>query len=466
MQAQSQSVLEWLTQESGKLAGQLWGIPAIVLLVGTGIYLTLRLRFVQFRGFKHSIQLLSGKYDKPSDPGEVTHFQALSAALSATIGTGNIAGVATAIALGGPGAVLWMWVTALVGMASKYTSCTLALKFRRFHADGSVSGGPMYTLARGLNMPRLGALFAVFALIASFGIGNMVQANSVADGLGYIFPSVRENKLVVGIVIAIMVGLVILGGIKRIAKLASRIVPFMAIVYCSAALLVLILNISEIPAAFATIINHALNPAAAGGGAIGAAIQYGVARGVFSNEAGLGSAPMAHAAARTTEPVREGLVAMMGPFIDTIVICTMTALVIVVMGAWGAARPEHLEGAALSAYAFEKALGQFGGWVVGFGLTLFAYSTIISWSYYGDRSAEFLFGERAVLPYRIIYTVLVAVGAYIPLQLVWNFADIANILMAAPNLISLVLLAGLVKRLTDDYFSRAPGSSPGVSPKD
>ncbi len=466
MQVQSQSVLEWLTQESGKLAGQLWGIPAIVLLVGTGIYLTLRLRFVQFRGFKHSIQLLSGKYDKPSDPGEVTHFQALSAALSATIGTGNIAGVATAIALGGPGAVLWMWVTALVGMASKYTSCTLALKFRRFHADGSVSGGPMYTLARGLNMPRLGALFAVFALIASFGIGNMVQANSVADGLGYIFPSVRENKLIVGIVIAVMVGLVILGGIKRIAKLASRIVPFMAVTYCGAALLVLFLNVSEIPAAFATIFNHALNPAAAGGGAIGAAIQYGVARGVFSNEAGLGSAPMAHAAARTTEPVREGLVAMMGPFIDTIVICTMTALVIVVMGAWGAARPEHLEGAALSAYAFEKALGQSGGWVVGFGLTLFAYSTIISWSYYGDRSAEFLFGERAVLPYRIIYTVLVAVGAYIPLQLVWNFADIANILMAAPNLISLVLLAGLVKRLTDDYFDRAPGSSPAVSTKD
>lgn len=442
-----------LTSLTGSIAGELWGIPAIVLLVGTGLYLTLRLRFIQFRGFKHAIDLVRGKYDKASDEGEVSHFQALATALSATIGTGNIAGVATAIALGGPGAVFWMWITALVGMASKYTSCTLAVKFRVVHEDGSISGGPMYTLARALNLKWLGVLFALFTLIASFGIGNMVQANSVADGLRYIFPQADNYRLTIGVVMAIFVGLVIIGGIRRIAKVASRIVPFMAIVYCGAALVALILHADAIPSAFATIFNLALNPAAAGGAAIGAAIQYGVARGVFSNEAGLGSAPMAHAAARTNEPVREGLVAMLGPFIDTIIICTMTALVIVISGAWGEARPEAYTGAALSAYAFEQSLGQFGAWVVGFGLMFFAFSTIIAWSYYGDRSAEFLFGKRAILPYRMVYTVLVVVGAWIPLNLVWNIADITNILMAVPNLISLLLLVGLVKKLSDDYFA-------------
>lgn len=448
------SLLTNLTAWTGTIKDYAWGTPSIIFLVGTGLYLTLKLRFIQFRGLKHAFQLVSGKYDKKSDPGEVTHFQALSTALSATIGTGNIAGVATAIAFGGPGAVFWMWITALVGMGTKFASCTLALKYREYHPDGSISGGPMYTLKHGLNMPKLGAVFAIFTLIASFGIGNMVQANSVTDGLGYIFPQILEYRLLLGVVMAILVGLVIIGGIKRIAKVASRIVPFMAVIYCGAALLILILNIEKIPSAFATIINLALNPYAAGGGAIGAAIQYGVARGVFSNEAGLGSAPMAHAAARTSEPVREGLVAMLGPFIDTIIICTMTALVIVIMGAWGEARPEALKGAALSAYAFEQALGKAGGWVVGFGLMFFAFSTIIAWSYYGDRSAEFLFGERAVLPYRIVYTVIVVIGAYIPLQLVWNFADIANILMAAPNLISLILLAGLVKKLSDEYIGK------------
>ncbi len=449
-----ENLIQSLTELTGRLAGYAWGVPSIVLLVGTGLYLTIRLGFIQLRGFRHSIQLISGRYDRAGDPGEVTHFQALSAALSATIGTGNIAGVATAIAFGGPGAVFWMWVTALVGMATKYTSCTLSLKFRTIHPDGEVSGGPMYTLKKGLGMHRLGVAFATFTLIASFGIGNMVQANSVVDGLNFAIPGASEHKLLIGVVMAIAVGLVIIGGIKRIAKVASRIVPFMALAYCGAALLILALNIERIPAAFFTIVNHALTPWAVGGGAIGAALRYGVARGVFSNESGLGSAPMAHAAARTHEPVREGLVAMIGPFVDTIVICTMTALVIIVTGAWGDARPESLQGAALSAYAFHRSLGEAGSWVVGFGLMFFAYSTIIAWSYYGDRSAEFLFGERAVLPYRIVYTVLVVVGAYVPLKLVWNFADIANILMAAPNLVSLVLLAGLVRELSSDYFSR------------
>lgn len=452
--------ISYITDLSGALAGYVWGIPSIVLLVGTGLYLTVRLRLVQLRGFGHSLALIGGRYDRARDPGEVTHYQALSAALSATIGTGNIAGVATAIAFGGPGAVFWMWVTALVGMATKYTSCTLALKFRTIHPGGEVSGGPMYTLRHGLGMPALGAAFAVFALIASFGIGNMVQANSVVDGLGYIAPQVGEFKLAIGVVMALSVGLVIIGGIKRIARVASRIVPFMAITYCGAALFILALNVEKVPAAIATIINHALNPWAFGGGAIGAALQYGVARGVFSNESGLGSAPMAHAAARTKEPVREGLVAMIGPFIDTIVICTMTALVIIIMGAWGDAKPEAFDGAALSAYAFQLALGRTGAWVVGLGLAFFAYSTIIAWSYYGDRSAEYLFGERAVLPYRIIYTVLVVVGAYVPLKLVWNFADIANMFMAVPNLVSVILLSGLTVRLSDDYFGRMKKRKP------
>jgi len=455
-----QALLDSLTHYSGVIAGQVWGLPAIVMLVGTGIWLTFRLGFVQLRGFRHAWALVTGRYDRHTDPGEVTHFQALSTALSATVGTGNIAGVATAIAFGGPGAVFWMWITALFGMATKFTSCTLALKYRTVHPDGTVSGGPMYTLANGLGMRRTGMAFAAFALIASFGIGNMVQANSVADGLTYIFPAAKEYALYIGVTLAILVGLVIIGGIKRIAKVTSRIVPFMAIAYCAAALLILILHADRIPDAFATIFNLALNPWAAGGAAIGEAMRYGVARGVFSNEAGLGSAPMAHAAACTKEPVREGLVAMLGPFIDTLVICTMTALVIVIMGAWGEQRPEALSGAALSAFAFEQALGQAGSWVVGFGLMFFAYSTIIAWSYYGDRSAEFLFGTRAVLPYRIVYTVLVVVGAAVPLKLVWNFADIANMFMAIPNLISLWLLAGVVKKLQAEYFARQPGNRP------
>ncbi len=448
------NIIQLLTDFTGIMAGYAWGKPSIILLVGTGLYLTIRLRFIQFRGLKHSFQLISGKYDKKDDPGEVTHFQALSTALSATIGTGNIAGVATAIALGGPGAVFWMWVTALVGMASKYTSCALALKFREVHPDGEVSGGPMYTLKNGLGLPMLGGTFAVFTLIASFGIGNMVQANSVVDGFTFIIPQIGEYKLIVGVFIAIMVGLVIIGGIRRIAKVASRIVPFMAIAYCGAAIVILVMNVEQIPSAFGTIINHALNPWAVGGGAIGTALRFGVARGVFSNESGLGSAPMAHAAARTKEPVREGLVAMIGPFIDTIIICTMTALVIIIMGAWGDAKPEGLEGASLSVYAFQQALGTAGAWIVGLGLVFFAYSTILAWSYYGDRSAEYLFGHRAVLPYRIVYTVLVVVGAYIPLKLVWNFADIANIFMAVPNLISVILLAKFTKQLSSDYFNR------------
>jgi len=443
-----------LTEWSGELSGLLWGSPlTLIALLGTGLYLTLRMGLIQVRGFGHAVGLISGKYSCRSDSGEVSHFQALSTALSATIGTGNIAGVATAITLGGPGALFWMWVTAFFGMATKFTECTLSLKFREISPDGEVAGGPMYTLLHGLKMKRTAALFASFALVASFGIGNMVQANSVMDGLGYVFPELGEYKWLGGVILATLVGMVILGGVKRIARVASTIVPFMAIIYISAALIVLINHVSEIPSAFALIFDMALNPWSVGGAAVGEAIRWGVARGLFSNEAGLGSSPMAHAAARTNEPVREGLVAMMEPFIDTLVICTLTGLVIVVTGAWQESS-DSLMGAALTAHAFSNTIGSAGAMVVGIGLTLFAYSTIIAWSYYGDRSAHYLFGEKAVLPYRVIYTLLVVVGAAVPLKLVWNVADITNILMALPNLLGLILLAGLVNKLKNEYFSR------------
>jgi len=454
------SLVDQLTELSGALSGLLWGSPlTLLVLLGTGCYLTIRMGLVQVRGFRHALRLVRGHYSKETDIGEVSHFQALSTALSATVGTGNIAGVATAISLGGPGALFWMWVTALFGMATKFTECTLSVKFRRIAPDGEIAGGPMYTLLNGLGMKRTAALFSACALVASFGIGNMVQANSVMDGLAYIMPELAGYKWQAGLVLSVLVGLVILGGVRRIARVASTIVPFMAISYIVAALLVLLNNASAIPAAFATIFDHALNPWSVGGAAVGEAIRWGVARGLFSNEAGLGSSPMAHAAARTNEPVREGLVAMLEPFIDTLVICSMTGLVIIVTGAWHDSSAE-LTGAALTAHAFSDSLGPAGAWVVGGGLTLFAYSTIIAWSYYGDRCAYYLFGAGAVLPYRVIYTLLVIVGATVPLHLVWNLADITNILMALPNLLGLLMLAGLVKKLQNDYFSRlASGQS-------
>ena len=446
-------MLDQLTVLSGDISSLLWG-SWITLggLLGVGLYLTIRLGVVQLSGFKHSIHIIQGKYACKEDKGDVSHFQALSTALSATVGTGNIAGVATAITLGGPGALFWMWVTAFLGMATKFTESTLALKFREIDQQG-VSGGPMYTLLNGLKMKRTAMLFAAFAVIASFGIGNLVQVNSVVDGLSYMAPDIKNYNWLVGVIMAMLVGLVILGGVKRIAKVASTIVPFMAIVYITVALIVLINEYEQIPAAISTIFNHALNPWAVGGAAVGEAIRWGVARGLFSNEAGLGSSPMAHAAATTNEPVREGLVAMMEPFIDTLVICSMTGLAIVVTGAYITA-PEDITGASLTAYAFSQSIGDAGGVIVGGGLALFAFSTIIAWSYYGDRSVKFMFGDKAVLPYRVIYTLLIVVGAIVPLKLVWNIADITNILMAVPNLIALVMLSALVKKMKDEYFAK------------
>ncbi|MFC1867252.1 alanine/glycine:cation symporter family protein [Thermodesulfobacteriota bacterium] len=433
-----------------QVSGILWGPITIILLVGTGIYITGIARGIQARHFFYAWRLISGKFDNPKDKGEVTHFQALSAALSATIGTGNIAGVGTAIAIGGPGAVFWMWVTAIFGMALKYAECLLSLNFRVIHPDGIVGAGPMYYLERGLGWRWLGLLFAIFAAIASFGIGNMVQANSVAEPILTYF---GVPKIITGIVIGLLVFVVIIGGIKRIGQVASRLVPFMALFYICGALVIIFMRFYDIPHALHIIFHDAFTGTAAAGGFAGAAlsqvIRFGVARGVFSNESGLGSAPIAHGAARTKEPVREGLVAMLGPFIDTIVICTMTALVIVMTGAYTSGET----GADLTASAFNIGLSGTGGFIVAIGIIFFAFSTAISWSYYGDRCIDYLFGKKMVLPYRVLYCVLLPVGAYIKLEVVWTISDVFNALMAWPNLIGLIMLSPVVIRLTRSYFS-------------
>lgn len=432
------------------ISGIVWGPITIILLVGTGVFITLLCRVIQVRRFLYAWKLISGKFDNPDDKGEITHFQALSAALSATLGTGNIAGVGTAIALGGPGAVFWMWLTAIFGMSLKYGECLLSLKYRVIHSDGVVGAGPMYYLEKGLKQKWLGVLFALFAAIASFGIGNMVQANSVAEPVETYF---GIPKLVTGLVIGGLVFLVIVGGIKRIGRVASKIVPFMTVFYVLGCLVIIILNIKAVPHAFALIFHDAFTGTAATGGFAGATlahvVRFGVARGLFSNESGLGSAPIAHGAARTREPVREGLVAMLGPFIDTIIVCTMTALIIVLTGAF----ESGLTGADLTANAFNIGLPGPGGYIVAIGIIFFALSTAISWSYYGDRCVDYLLGEKMVMPYRVLFCILLPVGAYIKLEAVWLISDIFNALMAWPNLVGLICLSPVIIKSTREYFA-------------
>lgn len=432
------------------ISGIVWGPVTICMLVGTGILITLLVRVIQLRWFVYAWGLISGRYDNPEDEGEVTHFQALSAALSATIGTGNIAGVGTAVALGGPGAVFWMWVTAFFGMGLKFAECTLSLRYRTIHEDGTVGAGPMYYLEHGLGQKWLGILFALFAAVASFGIGNMVQANSVAEPVLTYF---GIPKIVTGLIIGGLVFAVIVGGIKRIGKVASKLVPAMSIFYILGALWVIAANMGQVPQALGLIFSDAFTGTAATGGFAGAAvaqaIRFGVARGVFSNEAGLGSAPIAHGAAQTKEPVREGLVAMLGPFIDTIVICTMTALAIVLTGAFTSGDT----GADLTAKAFNTGLPGWGGYIVAIGIIFFAFSTAVSWSYYGDRCIDYLFGQRMVTPYRVLYCILLPVGASVKLSTVWTISDIFNALMAWPNLVGLLFLSPVLIKLTKAYFA-------------
>ncbi len=440
-----------------KLDSFIWGPPLMVLLVGTGLYLTGWMRLVQWRGFVHAIKILSGKFDKKGDPGEVSHFSALSTALSATIGTGNIVGVAAAVIAGGPGAVFWMWITAVVGMATKFTSCTLAVHFRKLDTSGEVHGGPMYYIERGLGKKWrwLAVLFAVFAVTASFGIGNMFQVNNVAAAVNSLLygadaASVPAVNIYVGIICSFAVAAVILGGIKRIAAFASKIVPFMCVFYVLAALVILARFAAEIPHGIELILTQAFTaPESVAGGLLGGVIRSGVSRGLFSNEAGLGSAPMAHAAARTKEPIREGLVALLEPFIDTLMICSLTGLVIVCTGAYELG----IEKGKLTSAAFELGLPGAGK-MVAVAVVFFAFSTLIAWSYYGDRAASYLFGKKAVLPYRLIYVAFVFIGSIVKLDKVIEFCDAMNGLMAIPNLIALIALAPLVAKLLQDYFKR------------
>ena len=438
--------------------GFVWGPPMMVLLVGTGLYLTLRMRFVQLRGFRSGVDVLRGAFDRPHHPGEISHFQALSTALSATIGTGNIVGVATAILAGGPGAVFWMWVTAVVGMCTKFTSCTLAVRYRHIDPDGEAHGGPMHFIEIGMGRrwKWLAVLYAVFTVVASFGIGNMFQVNNVAVSLNALLrggaPASTTFNAVVGVVVAALIGMVILGGIKSIGRVASKIVPFMCLFYVACGLLILLKNAGAVPDAFAQIFHHAFHaPEAVGGGLLGTVVRHGVKRGLFSNEAGLGSAAMAHGAAKTDEPVREGLVAMLGPFIDTIVICSITALVIVITGAWEVCKVDG----ELTGRAFALGLGsEVGAKLITVSIVFFAFSTTISWSYYGDRASAYLFGQKAVRLYRFAYLVFVVIGAVTHFDVVIQFCDAMNGLMAIPNLIALIALAPAVAWLTKDYFRR------------
>ncbi len=571
--------MESLTAVLGNIANALWSLPLVLLLLGTGLFFTVRLFVPQIRKMGHGFAIIAGKYDNPNDAGDVSHFQALCAALSATVGVGNIAGVATAIHAGGPGALFWMWVSAFFGMMTKYSECLLSLKYRTVHKDGTVSGGPMYYIERGLG-PKfkwLAIAFAFCAMMGTFGGGNMVQSNSMAiavidcfvqkykndtsmdvfnggqginqvngtefrvlskdgsffdvelfgvervedfinvinnhpgnknrnivakissnekkieiadhssgskdfymvnthnskvlDELGFlnkhgklnkgsesvistIAPEMLMFRAIIGVTIAFIVGIVIVGGMRRIGMVAGKVVPIMSGLYVGGGLIILFLHFDAIPHAFYLIFKHAFTPTAATGGFAGATVLYtitwGIKRAAFSNEAGMGSAPIAHAAARTHEPVREGLVAMAEPLIDTITICTITGLVIIVTGAWQMGDNSSV----LTMKAFSKGLFGYGGFIVTIGLILFSISTAISWSYYGDRCAEYLFGPRAIFPYRCVFVAALCVGAITKLAFVWNFSDIVFGLMFIPNLIGILGLSGVVVAQTKEYFSR------------
>lgn len=440
-----------ITEPIKTLNGFLWGPAMLCLILGTGFYLMGGLRLMPLRYLSYGFRMLwQGR--KPSGEGDIAPFNALMTSLSATIGTGNIAGVATAIFLGGPGALFWMWCTALVGMATKYAEAVLAVHYRETDEQGNHIGGPMFYIKNGLknHWAWLGSAFAIFGALAGFGIGNTIQANSVADALNSSF---GISHLVTGIVMAILAALVLIGGIRRIAEVAGKLVPIMAFSYIAAGLVVLLMNASAIPSAFNLVFTHAFTPVAASGGfagaAVWAAIRFGVARGIFSNEAGLGSAPIAHAAAATDSPVRQGTIAMLGTFIDTLIICSITGLVIIVSGAWTSGET----GATLSSLAFETALPGFGSYIVTLGLSIFAFTTLLGWSFYGEKCVEYLFGVRSIVPFRILWVMAVPLGAVAKLSFIWLVADTLNALMALPNLVALLLLSPIVFKLTREYFA-------------
>ena len=444
--------METLDHALQTLSTFVWGPYMLMLLVGTGLVLTVILRFINIRKLFTALALIVKPQQKSVSEGDISPFQALTTALSATVGTGNIAGVATAITLGGPGAVFWMWICAFFGMATKYSEAVLAVKYRRHLPDGTISGGPMQYLTQGLGLRWLGIVFAACGTVASMGIGNMVQSNSVSLAIEEAFGMPR---LFTGGILCALTALVIIGGIKRIGSVTAKVIPVMALFYVSFGLLIICLNISKLPYVIGLIFTHAFSPCAAGGGFAGAAVsqalRYGFARGVFSNEAGLGSAPIAHAAARTESPVRQGLISMTEVFIDTIIICSVTAFVILLSPqVW----QSGLTSSTLTTHAFETFLPGIGKYVVSIGLCFFAYSTLIGWSYYGEECMEFLFGIRARAPYRLVFCALIIVGSYVKVTLVWNFSDTANGAMAIPNLVGLLGLSYVVYQETVRYFKQ------------
>ena len=431
-----------------------WGTPMLIAILGSGLFLMLSLKFMPIlnirRGF---VEIWKGRAQGDVSTGQISPFAALMTTLAATVGTGNIAGVATAIVLGGPGALFWMWCTALVGMATKYCEVVLAVHFREKNDHNHFVGGPMYAIKNGLGYrwAWLGTCFAIFGGLASFGIGNMVQVNSMAASLSVSF---AIPAWLSGVCVMVLVGLVILGGIQRIGAVAKTLVPFMCLAYVIAAMVVLIVNYHAIPDALLLIFDSAFNGHAAVGGFTGAAmiaaIRFGVARGIFSNEAGLGSAGIAQAAGTSEDPVTSGLIGMMGTFIDTLIVCSMTGLAIICSGVWS----NGLSGAALSSAAFESAMPGTGNYILTTALVVFAFTTILGWSYYGERCWEFLFGARAILPYRLIWVLILPLGAVSQLDTVWLLADTLNGLMALPNLIALLILSPVVIKLTQEHFKK------------
>jgi len=465
-------VLEIISNLVGTLDSIIWGPMMLVLLVGTGIYLTVILRGIQFRRLLLSMKnLLESAFKREDIQGDIPSFQALTTALSATIGTGNIAGVATAIVMGGPGALFWMWVTSIVGMATKFSEVVLGVKYREKNPDGEFSGGPMYYIQKGfkerynIDAKALAILFSVFGIIASFGIGSMAQANSVIlaiiSNMGKgsaisipIFGEVFTASAILGIVLVILTALVIFGGIRRIGEVTSYLVPFMSVLYIIAALAIILIHYDRIPYVFASVVGYAFSPTAFTGGvagfAVSRAIRFGIARGIFSNEAGLGSAPIAHAAAKTPHPVRQGTLAIVEVFIDTIILCSMTGFVILEsnLDIWGG----NLTSSALTSAAFAQTLGIFGTVVIVLCSILFGYSTILGWSYYGEKCFEYLFGVKKKYLYKIVFLFTVFFGSVTYVGVVWNISDMFNGLMAIPNLIALVALGGIVVGEVKNYF--------------
>lgn len=446
--------MDLLINISKNISNFVWGPYMLILLVGSGIYLTLGLKGITVRKIFYAFKMLFEGRDKDSQEGEgdITPFQALMTSLAATVGTGNIAGVATAIFMGGPGAVFWMWITAFFGMATKYSEAVLAVKYREKKDTGNFAGGPMYYIKNGMGEKWnwLGGAFSLFAAFAAFGIGNTVQSNSVARAAEQ---AINMPYWLTGLILMILTYIVIIGGIERIAEVTEKLVPAMAIVYVLGSIWIILVNVGQLGGAFSLIFKSAFNGHAAVGGFTGAviaqAVRFGVSRGVFSNEAGLGSAAIAHAATTTKKPVRQGIVGMLGGFLDTIVVCTLTALVIIMSGAWTTGET----GAELTTIAFNKGLPGPGGLIVAFGLVFFAFSTILTWSYYGEKSVEYILGTKAIKPYRYLFVIMLFVGAVGNLKVVWALADVMNGLMIIPNLIALLALSPVIFKETKKYFS-------------